>query len=337
MLIYTLRRVLAAIPTLLAASIFAFLLVELSPADPLNQILFQQPPPEPETIQSFRERLYQDRSMAERYWLWLTGIGETNGDIGLLQGKFGPAGSEAMNISQQVGERAIISLRLVVTATLLAAVLGVTFGVLSALRQYSKLDHVLTFLSFLLLAMPIFWVAALVKETGIQFNDLIGYQLFATIMETSPGYDDLTFLQKVQDIVAHLTLPTIAILLSSYAVIHRFQRSAMLEVLNSDYIRLAKAKGLRHRLVMRRHALRNALIPVTVILTPTLTTAIGGAAITETIFRWRGLGRYLVDSVDNGEVFAIMAVVMVLGVFVIIGNLIADLMLAVLDPRIRYD
>lgn len=337
MLIYSLRRLLAAIPTLIAASIFTFLLVELSPADPLNNIIFNLPPPDPETIESFRNRLYQDRPMVERYWLWLTGLGQSNGDIGLLQGKFGPSVTEASQIGDELGTRAIISLRLVFAAILISAFLGVVAGVFSALKQYSKLDHALTFLGFLFLAMPIFWVAALVKESGIQINELIGTKFFATLGATSPSYDQLTFLEKVQDIIAHLTLPTAALVLSGYAVFHRYQRAAMLEVLNSDYIRLARAKGLRHRLVMRRHALRNALIPVTVVVTPTIATAIGGAVVTETIFRWRGMGLYLVTSIQTSDVFAIMAAVLLIGVFVIIGNLIADLLLAVLDPRIRYD
>jgi peptide/nickel transport system permease protein len=337
MLIYTLRRLLAAIPVLLAASIFTFLLVELSPTDPLDDIIFQIPPPDPETIQSFRERLYQDRAMPERYWMWLTGLGQNNGDIGLLQGKFGPSVSEAMHIGEQISQRAIISLRLVFAAVIIGAALGIFAGVVSALKQYSKVDNAFTAFGFLFLAMPIFWVAALVRETGVRFNDFIGYRFFATFGATSHNYDRMTFFEKFQDILAHLTLPTIALVLSGYAVYHRYQRASMLEVLNSDYVRLARAKGLRNRLVMRRHALRNALIPVTVILTPVLITAVGGAVITETIFRWRGLGIYLVDAINNSDVFVVMAVVLFLGIFVIIGNLIADLMLAVLDPRIRYE
>ncbi len=337
MLMYSLRRLLAAIPVLLAASVFTFLLVELSPADPLDEIIFQIPPPDPETIQSFRERLYQDRPMWERYWLWLTGLGQHNGDIGLLQGRFGPSTSEAMHIGTEVSQRAIISLRLVFGATLIGAVLGIFAGVVSALKQYSKVDHTFTSLGFLFLAMPIFWVAALVRETGVRINDVVGYRFFATFGATSHNYAQMSFFEKVQDVVAHLTLPTVALVLSGYAIYHRYQRASMLEVLNSDYVRLAKAKGLRHRIVMRRHALRNALIPVSVILTPAIITAVGGAVITETIFRWRGLGVYLVDAINNSDVFAVMAVVLFLGIFVILGNLLADLMLAVLDPRIRYE
>jgi peptide/nickel transport system permease protein len=337
MLMYSLRRVLAAIPVLLAASVFTFLLVELSPADPLDDIIFQIPPPDPETIQAFRERLYQDRPMWERYWMWLTGFGNHNEDIGLLRGRFGPSVQEAMHIGTEISQRAIISLRLVFGATLIGAALGIFAGVVSALKQYSKVDNAFTAFGFLFLAMPIFWVAALVRETGVRVNDLVGYRFFATFGATSHNYSQMNFFEKVQDVVAHLTLPTVAIVLSGYAIFHRYQRASMLEVLNSDYVRLAKAKGLRHRVVMRRHALRNALIPVTVILTPAIITAVGGAVITETIFRWRGMGTYLVTAIGNSDVFAVMAVVLFLGIFVIIGNLLADLMLAVLDPRIRYE
>jgi peptide/nickel transport system permease protein len=337
MLIYTLRRLLAAIPVLLAASIFTFLLVELSPADPLDEILFQIPPPDPETIQAFRERLYQDRSMPERYWMWLTGLGEHNGDIGLLQGKFGPSVVEATSIGTQLAERALISVRLVLAATVIAAIVGVAAGVLSALRQYSKMDNTFTAFGFLFLAMPIFWVAALVRESGVRINDIMGYRFFATFGANSHNYDQMTALQKMQDVIAHLTLPTVALVLSGYALFHRYQRASMLEVLNSDYVRLARAKGLRNRLVMRRHALRNALIPVTVIVTPAIITAVSGAVVTEVIFRWRGMGTYLVQAIGSSDVFVVMGVVLLTGVFVIVGNLLADLMLAVLDPRIRYE
>lgn len=334
MLMYAVRRLLIAIPVLIAASIFTFLLVDLS-GDPLDQFRERNPPLEPSAIQAISERMYLDRSVPERYWLWLTGIGDTNGDIGLLQGEWGPSITEATAIGTEISDRAIISLRLLVAATVIALLVGVAAGVLSAMRQYSKADHLFTTAGFVFLAMPIFWVAQLVREGGIWVNEQAGTTLFNVFGATSSDYHEMSFAEKVPDVLAHLTLPTVTLVLSGYAIYHRFQRATMLDVLNSDYIRLAKAKGVRHRTVMRRHALRNALIPVTVIFTPALLTAIGGAVVTETVFRWRGLGTYLVGSIGTRDIFAVMAVVMLVGVFVVIGNLIADLMLAVLDPRIR--
>lgn len=333
---YAIRRLLIAVPVLIAASIFTFLLVDRS-GDPLDQFRERNPPLEEETIQNIATRIYRDRSVPERYWLWLTGIGDTNGDIGLLQGKFGPALNEANNISREIKDRSLVSIRLLLTATIISLVVGVSAGVLSATRQYSKTDHFVTAAGFVFLAMPIFWVASLVREVGVWLNESAGIRMFATFGANSPNYQQLNAWDRFLDVLSHLTLPTIALVLSGYAVFHRFQRSTMLEVLNSDYIRLAKAKGVRHRVVMRRHVLRNALIPVAVIFTPALLTAVGGAVVTENVFRWRGMGTYLVDSIGQRDVFAVLAVVMLVGTFVIIGNLIADLMLGVLDPRIRYD
>lgn len=336
MLIFTVRRLLAAIPVLLAASIFTFFLVEVAPGDPLEPLRVRQPPVPETTIQATAERLYLDRSLPERYWLWLTGLGDTNGDIGLLQGKWGPAMS-GVDIGAELGERILITLRLVLAATLLSILVGIITGVISAVRQYSKTDYALTFLGFLGLAMPTFWIAAFMKEFGILINQTLGVDFFATIGATSSGYDRMDFLEKMGDIAGHLILPTATLMLTGYAAISRFQRGAMLEVLNSDYVRLARAKGLRNRVVMRRHALRTALIPIATVAAPLVATSVSGAVITETVFRWRGMGQYLVDSVRSAESFKVMAIILVLGSMVVIGNLVADLLYAVLDPRIRYE
>ena len=138
------------------------------------------------------------------------------------------------------------------------------------------------------------------------------------------------------DVVLHLVLPTLTLMLTGYAAISRYQRASMLEVLNSDYIRLARAKGLRNRVVMRRHALRTALIPVVTLAALTVSAALTGAVITET-FCWRGLGTFLTQSIAEYDAFAVMAFLVISGVLVVGANLVADLLYGVLDPRIRYD
>ncbi len=330
------RRLLIAIPLLLAASTFTFFLVEVAPGTPLDSLLTRQPPVPQEVIQAHAERLYLDRSLFERYWLWLTGLGNNNGDIGILQGKWGPT-LDGADIGAELGERVIITLRLVLAAAVLSVLLGMITGVISAIRQYSITDYALTFLGFLGLAMPTFWIAAFMKEFGVKFNDITGTDFFFTFGATSPGYDRMDFMEKVGDVAGHLILPTATLMLTGYAAISRFQRGAMLEVLNSDYVRLARAKGLRYGVVMRRHALRTALIPVATVAAPLVATSISGAVITETVFRWRGMGLFLLESVRDGESFTVMAIILVLGSMVILGNLIADLLYAVLDPRIRYE
>lgn len=157
MLVYTVRRILGTIPVLLAASVLAFVLIDVS-GDPLADMMVQQPPPSPTVIEAERERLYLDRSMPERYVLWLTGIGG-NGDIGLLQGKFGPSvQGPHYDIGANIAERFATTMRLVSVAVLLALGLAIVSGVVSAMRQYSKIDYTLTFIGFLALAMPTFWL-----------------------------------------------------------------------------------------------------------------------------------------------------------------------------------
>ena len=334
MLAYSLRRLLVTLPVLLAATLFTFLLVDIS-GDPLEPLRFAVPPVPEETIRAEEIRLYLDRSTLERYWLWLTGWGDTHGDIGLLQGHWGPSVS-GTDIGEQISTRFWITFRLVGFATVAGLGLAVFTGVVSAIRQYSRLDHVLTFIGFLALAMPTFWLAALIKEMGVWANDQMGRRIFFTIGATSPTYDRMSWWEKVTDVGGHLILPTLTLMLTGYAVISRFQRASMLEVLNSDYVRLARAKGLRYSTVMRRHALRTALIPVVTLSALTVSGALTGSVIVEIIFRWRGLGTFFVDALNSIDTYAVMGFIVLSGTLIVLANLVADLLYGVLDPRIRY-
>lgn len=330
-----LRRLALTIPILIAATMFTFVLVDIS-GDPLGELRFAIPPVPEATIQAVQERLYLDRSIPERYWIWLTGLGG-RGDIGLLQGQWGPSTRGVIDISTEIGNRFMITMRLVTVATVLSLGLAVVTGVISAIRQYSKVDHALTFFGFLALAMPTFWLAAWVKEAGVWVNQQVGARIFRTFGAVSTTHFRMEGWDAVWDILSHMLLPTIALTLTGYAAISRFQRASMLEVLNSDYIRLARAKGLRNRVVMRRHALRTALIPVVTLAALAVAGALTGAVITETIFGWRGLGTFFIEAINAVDTFAVMAFVVLAGSLVVITNLIADLLYGVLDPRIRYD
>jgi len=338
---YVARRLLLAVPILITASMLAFALVDLS-GDPIADLILrlQQTTADgtvPQaTIDAERERLYLDRSMPERYWLWLTGIGG-HGDIGLLQGKWGPSvRAEGHDIGGEIGARFLVTFRLVLIAVMMAIGLAIITGVISAVRQYRKTDYILTFVGFLALAMPTFWLAAFIKETGIWANQRVGATLFYTIGATSPDTRDFTLGQNIGDVVGHLILPTLALMLTGYAAASRYQRSAMLDVLNSDYIRLARAKGLRNSVVMRRHALRTALIPVATFAPLAIAGAFSGVVIVEFIFNWRGLGTYLLESIVNNDSYAVMGWLVLAGSLVVAANLVADLLYAALDPRIRY-
>lgn len=249
MLVYAARRLLITIPVLLAASVFVFVLIDVS-GDPLAGLRLQSPPPSPEVIAAEEARLYLDRSMPERYWLWLTGIGG-NGDIGLLQGEFGPSTQgSAFDIGSEISSRFIVTIRLVVVALMLAVGAAILSGVISAVRQYSTVDYTLTFLGFLALAMPVFWLAALVKEAGVWVNQQVGTNIFYTVGATSPDTRDFSTWERVTDVAGHMILPTLTLMLAGFAALSRYQRSSMLEVLNSDYLRLARAKGLPNRVVV---------------------------------------------------------------------------------------
>ncbi|HIY40733.1 MAG TPA: ABC transporter permease [Candidatus Nocardiopsis merdipullorum] len=336
MLVYTVRRILGAIPVLILATILTFVMIDVS-GDPLSDLKMATPPPSPEAIQQAEETLYLDRTMPERYWLWITGIGG-NGDIGLLQGEFGPSTQgPAYDIGAQIAERLWTTLRLVGMATLFAFGLAVIVGVISAMRQYSKLDYTLTLIGFLALAMPTFWFASIVQTSGVEFNQLVGDQVFYTIGDGRYKADGEPWGAQLGNALAHMILPTIVLMLTSFASWSRYQRTSMLEVLNSDYVRLARSKGLRNHVVIRRHALRTALIPLTTVVALGVAGIIEGAILTETVFQWRGLGDFFYQAVENNDSYALMGWLLLSGIIVILANLVADLLYGVLDPRIRYE
>lgn len=321
------RRLLSSVLVLLAATALTFVLVDGS-GDPLDRLRTRQPPVPEQTVRDVQERLYLDRPMAERYWLWLTGVGDDEGDIGVLQGKWGPSVRE-LDIGREIGERSLVSLRLLAAALVLTMAVGVAAGVLSAVRRHTVLDGASAVFGYISLALPTFWIAAFVKDGAIWFNQRVGHRVFYTIGESSPGGSGLA------DVVGHLALPTFVIVLSGYAAVSRFQRAAMIEVLESDYVRLARSKGLRSRVVLRRHAFRTALIPTATLAALTVSGAITGTVIVEQIFRWRGLGTFLLEAVAVRDTYAVMGFVLLSGAVVVVTNIAADLAVTLLDPRTR--
>jgi peptide/nickel transport system permease protein len=229
-----------------------------------------------------------------------------------------------------------VTLRMVTLALLVAIALAVLAGVLSAVRQYTIVDHVVTFAAFLFLAMPVFWLAALLKEYGaIRLNRLLGRQVIFTVGEETPGLAE-GMLARLGDQLGHLILPTLVLALVTCAAWSRFQRDSMLEVLSSDYVRLARAKGLSRSRVLVRHALRTALIPLTTVVALGVGGILSGAVITESVFAWQGLGRLLVRAVNDRDLNLTLGWLMVTSVFVVGCNLVADVLYGWLDPRIRY-
>jgi peptide/nickel transport system permease protein len=328
MFAYTVRRLLIGIPVLIAASFFLFI-VAVKSGDPRDPLLVKNPPTPKATLALIAERLHLDQPLLPRYWWWLSNL--------VFHGNFGPSVDPTQNIGSELGRATWVTVRLVFFAMLFAVILAIVTGVLSAVRQYSKMDYTFTFAGFLALSIPSFWLAILLKEAGIFYNKATNSAFFFTIGDQNYDHDTMSSWGKITDIAGHMVLPTISLTLITYAGWSRYQRGSMLDVLNSDYIRLARAKGLRARQVMVRHALRTALIPLTTVTAIEIAGVLGGAIVTETVFNWSGMGRYLIKSVTLRDVNAILGWLLVSGIIVIVFNIIADLLYAVLDPRIRYE
>jgi peptide/nickel transport system permease protein len=327
MFAFIVRRIVISIPVLLIASFIVYALVALA-GDPLAKFRTHQPPYPKSFFALQRHILHLDKPLWWRWshWLW-----------NAVQLKFGND-LNGSAVAPQLWARMLVTFRMVVLSIIIAFLLAVIVGVYSAVKQYSVGDYTATFLGFLFLSMPVFWLAALLKEIGaIKINNLLGGQYVYTIGECTPNLQGSCLFHHFGNWLGHVILPTITLAAISFAGWSRYQRASMLDVLNSDYVRLARAKGLSNMRVMVRHALRTALIPLVTVVAIDFTTVVAGAVITETVFSWNGMGRFLVQNgIQNNDVNVTLAWMIVVSVVVILFNLIADILYAFLDPRIRY-
>jgi peptide/nickel transport system permease protein len=321
MFAYVARRVLATIPLLFVATFLIYTLVSIS-GDPLARLATLDV--DPAAYQRLIDLYGLDQPIPVRYVNWMTGA---------VQGDMGPAISVgSQDTFSLVMDRAANTARLAIPAFIIIAITAVTLGVYSAVNQYSKLDYAVTGFSFLGISLPTFVFGLLLQVFwGIWFFDWFGVRPFFVLgMRTVEQHG---FLDMVR---AHV-LPITTLWLVITASESRFQRAAMLEVINSDYIRTARAKGLPRRTVILKHGLRNALIPVVTIWAIDLGLLLGGSVVTETIFAWPGLGPLLISGIAQYDLNLVMGIVLLISVLVIVFNLIADLLYGVLDPRIRYE
>jgi len=228
--------------------------------------------------------------------------------------------------------------RLGFTALLLALMVGIPLGIYQAIRQYSFFDQLGTTAAFVAFSTPIFVIAlALQILLALKLEQWTGVKLFYVTGMNNPGYGEMSFLQQIADTLQHLTLPALSIALISLAGYSRFQRASMLDVLHSDYLRTAKAKGLPRRRIIVKHALRNALIPIVTLVSLDVAFIIGGAIITESIFGWPGIGRLYIVAIGTVDYPVVMSIVMIIGIGIVIMNIVADILYGVMDPRVRYD
>ena len=327
MLVFVIRRLLISIPVLVASTMLTFVLVKLS-GDPLSYLKDRAPRPPQASIDIESHRLYLDRPWPAQYWHWISNL--------VLHGDWGPSVHGLGNVGSQVFAALLVTGRLVALSVVIALVLAIITGVVSAVRQYSLLDYATTTVGFIFLSMPTFWFAILLKQAGIWYNKKTGSETFFTLGDKSLFLTDNSPWAHFKDVFGHLVLPTIVLGLVGYASWSRFTRASMLEVLNSDYVRLARSKGLRPRTVLIRHALRTALIPLTTVTALDVAALLGGAIVTETVFQWHGMGYLFVTSLQNIDFNVTLGWLLAAAVIVVLFNLIADLLYGVLDPRIRH-
>jgi peptide/nickel transport system permease protein len=323
MLPFIIRRLVIAVLVLLVSTFLVFVMASAS-GNPLATLQNRQPPPPPSTIKALENQLHLNDPIPVRYAYWLGNV---------VQGNFGND-IDGNPVRPQLMTRLGVTLRLVVLASLLALVLAVISGVVSAVKQYSFIDYSTTLFGFLLISIPTFWFAGLLKDVAIRANSAAGSTIFSVSGEQTPGFNG-GFFANLSDRASHLILPTISLALLSYAAWSRYQRATMLDVLNSDYIRLARAKGVPWRRVLIKHGLRTALIPLTTVVAIGFGAIIGGAVITETVFDWHGMGEYLITALNRTDTNTTLAWLLVAAVGVVLFNLIADILYAALDPRIR--
>ena len=324
MLTYIIRRLLYSSVVLVLASFLVFTFVTVS-GDPLAGLRIA-PNVSELTVQNVIDRKHLDDPVPKRYLYWAQDA---------VTNQFGSTLLDNRPILPELWRVMKNTLQLVLLAQLLVIIFAVLIGVYSAIRQYSAFDYSMTTFSFLGLATPVFWLALMAQVAVVQIYEKTGHRLFpiANLSSVDPG----TGLDFWIDRAHHLVLPVLVLMVAGIAGYSRYMRAAMLEVINSDYVRTARAKGLNERRVTMKHALRNALIPLVTLVALDFGTILGGAVVTETVFSLDGMGLYFVNALFTNDPYPVMAWLMITAVMIILFNLIADIAYGLLDPRVRYD
>lgn len=319
---YVLKRSLQAILTLLLASALSFAIIQFAPGDYLDT-LKQNPQISPERIEELRQQFGLDRPAIEQYWRWLIQI--------VTQGNFGTSFVYQRSVSSLLLERVPATLLLAIASIIVTWGIAIPLGIVGAVNQNRWIDRVLQVVSYVGQGFPSF-VAALLLLILAQNTSL-----FPVGNMTSIDHADLTLLGKVLDIGWHLILPTLALSITSFAGLQRIMRGNLLDILRQNYIQTARAKGLPENRVIYVHALRNAVNPLITLIGFEFASLLSGAFIAEFFFNWPGLGRLILSAVTAQDLYLVMASLMMGAVMLIIGNLLADLLLKVVDPRIQLE
>ena len=335
MLTYALRRIMLAIPTLLFISLVIFLLLELSPGDPLGDVPLTVPP---EVKEKMREALGLGQAWYIRYVLWLKQffwIEPLHWVDQLLDTDFSRGAQRIISFQSRspvfdvIAERIPQTLKVVGVSYLVGVLIAMPIGIISAYKQYSWFDQLGTFISMVGFSMPTFF-------TGVVFIIVfaVNLQWFPSIYDTTLKVTDwASFWQQVRQ----MAMPVTVLALYNAAQISRFMRASMLDNLGQDYVRTARAKGLSERTVVLKHVLRNSLIPVVTVIALGLPAVFGGAIITEQVFKVNGLGQLLISAIHSNDIPMVLTLTFIFAILIVVFTLIADILYGILDPRIRYD
>ena len=315
---YIFKRILQTIPLLIIVSLISFFIIRLSPVDPLAELRLN-PSISEETLNKEIKRLNLDKPIYIQYFSWAKSF--VKGDLG-----YTTAGEK---VSQKLAERIPNTLLLSLIVIFMTWLVGIPLGIISAIKKESVFDRFLTVLASIGMAIPSFFFAILLLIFAVKTG------WFPVGGLTSYNYNELSFCGKFIDIAKHLVLPTVVLFTISLAGLQRQIRANMLEVLDSDYIKYARARGLSEFQVIFKHALRNAINPMITLLGFEFAGLLSGAALTEYVFQYPGLGRLILEAVMKSDINLVMASLMMGSIMLVLGNLLADILLIITDPRIR--
>ncbi|EYB68220.1 peptide ABC transporter permease [Deinococcus phoenicis] len=326
MLPYIFRRILQFIPTFLLATLLAFFIVQLAPGDFLSQ-LKENPSVRPETVERLRKEFGLDQPIIVQYFYWLKNF---------VMGNLGQSFQYKRPVNEVLPGPFMNSLILVIIGTVLHFAVSIPVGVYSAVRPYSTADKTFTFLSYIFLGIPSFFFALLVIWGMLKLQQNFGWDMPLGNKTSSKLPTDISWWRSAWDVFIHALAPTIILVLRGISSESRFIRGQLLEVLGQDYVRTARAKGVAENQVVYKHALRTALIPTIAGLGGLLPALIGGAGFIEVVFNWPGLTPLQLTALGNQDIYILQAVTAVATLLYLVGNLLSDVLLSVIDPRIRY-
>lgn len=333
---YLARRVLQAVPTVIGLTLLIFVLIRVIPGDPVGMMFPPDSPPSPQQVAEIRHQLGLDQPVWVQYVLYISrGL---HGDLGRSYQLQTP-------VLALILSTAPATVELMLGAMLVSILIGIPAGIVSAIKQYSFFDYGTIGVTSVGVAAPVFWVGLILilvfavdlrwlpasdrMSVRSAFTPITQFYVLDSILQGNPAY--------LRETLAHLALPSLTLGLSNGALIARITRASMLEVMPKDYIMTARAKGLRERAVVLSHALRNALIPVITVIGLQMGYLLGGAVLTETVFNWPGLGALLVTRIEARDYPVVQGVVLFVGLSFIVVNLLADVLYAIANPRVRYE